>query len=451
MDNENEFNYSVDQKFKQTKPPKKSGFGRTVFVPFLAGIVGASLTVGVCFKVPEVRKALIGEQPKTSYSAPKTESNKGTSDTATVSADYMAFSNNSIQVAKTVLPSIVGIEIKYNVSSFWGNSEATATGSGVIISEDGYIITNNHVVSTETSSSSFYTITEAKGLTVKLYGDEKEYEAKIIGTDAYTDLAVIKIDATGLTPAVLGDSDELQVGEFAMAIGNPLGMDFTVTSGIISAVNREVSASDGTSYLAIQTDAAINSGNSGGALVNLKGEVIGINNLKLSGEGIEGIGFAIPINSTTDVVNQLIEFKTVKRPYIGVTGQGIDSSITEIYGLPAGVSVKEVEEGSPADKAGLQKGDIITKIESKEVSTVTELNKVKYTYKIGDTVTLTILRNGQEQEIKLTLGEEPVQEGEDETEEKEEASTKVDAKKDNSSSGSRGSSSFPSSIWDLFR
>lgn len=172
--------------------------------------------------------------------------------------------------------------------------------------------------------------------------------------------------------------------------------------------------------------------------------------MKLSGEGIEGIGFAIPINSTTDVVNQLIEFKTVKRPYIGVTGQGIDSSITEIYGLPAGVSVKEVEEGSPADKAGLQKGDIITKIEGKEVSTVTELNKVKYTYKIGDTVTLTILRNGQEQEIELTLGEEPVQEGEDETEEKKKLLQKQ-IQKDNSNSGSRGSSSFPSSIWDLFR
>ena len=287
-------------------------------------------------------------------------------------------------------------------------------------------------------------------MTVKLYGDDKEYEAEIIGTDAYTDLAVIKIDATGLTPAVLGDSDHLEVGEFVLAMGNPLDMDFTVTSGIVSAVNREVSASDGTSYSAIQTDAAINSGNSGGALVNLKGEVIGINNLKLSGEGIEGIGFAIPINSTTDVVNQLIEFKSVKRPYIGVTGQGIDESITEIYGLPAGVSIREVEKDSPADKAGLQKGDIITKIEGKEVSTVTELNKVKYTYKIGDTVTLTILRNGQEQEIKLTLSEEPVQEGEDKTEE-EISTEKEEAKKDNSNSGSRGSTDFPSSIWDLFR
>lgn len=445
MDNENEFNYSVDQKFKQAKPTKKSGsgFGKTVFVPFLAGIVGASLTVGVCFKIPEVRNFLIGEQPKTSYSIPKNENNKNNSDNQ-ISADFMSFSQSSTQVAKTVLPSIVGIEIKYNVSSFWGNSEAKATGSGVIISEDGYIITNNHVVSTETSSSSFYTITEAKGLSVKLYGDDKEYEAEIVGTDAYTDLAVIKIDAQGLTPAVLGDSDSLEVGEFVLAMGNPLDMDFTVTSGIISAVNREVSASDGTSYSAIQTDAAINSGNSGGALVNLAGEVIGINNLKLSGEGIEGIGFAIPINSTTDVINQLIEFKTVKRPYIGISGQGIDSSITEIYGLPAGVSVKEVEKGSPAEAAGIEKGDIIIKIEGKEISTVTELNKIKYTYKIGDTITLTILRNGQEKDLKLTLGEEPI-----ENNTKEEDKTTI--KENNSNTERHESTDLPSSIWDLFR
>lgn len=453
MDNENEFNYSVDHQFKQTKPPKKSGFGKTVFIPFLSGVVGASLVLGVTFKVPTVRNALIGDtKPQTSYSAPKKE-NTSLSDAnlTTVSNN----SNNAIQVAKTVLPSIVGIEIEYKVSSFWGNSKASATGSGVIISEDGYIITNNHVVSTESSSSSFYTITEATGLKVKLYGDEKEYEAKIIGTDAYTDLAVIKIDATGLTPAVLGDSDELQVGEFAMALGNPLGMDFTVTAGIISAVNREVSASDGTEYLAIQTDAAINSGNSGGALVNSKGEVIGINNLKLSGAGIEGIGFAIPINSTREVVDQLIEFKTVKRPYIGISGTAIDSSITEIYGLPAGISVQEVEKGSPAEAAGLKKGDIITKIEGQEVTTVTELNKVKYTYKIGDTITLTVLRSGKEEELKLTLGEEPAK-----TEEKEEDKNK---EKDNENTATENpttkdkDSITPSdpfddfdSIWDLF-
>lgn len=437
MNNENEFNYSVDQQFKQAIPPKKSGFGKTVFVPFLSGIVGASLVVGICFGVPSVKSTLIGETsktPSTSYSTPQNSNN-------TTLKNVSNSSDVAVEVASSVLPSIVGIEVTYNVSSWFGNSQAAATGSGVIISEDGYIITNNHVVSTA-GSSSYYAITEATGLKVKLYGDDTEYEAKIIGTDAYTDLAVIKIEKNGLTPAVLGDSDKLQVGEFVMALGNPLGMDFSVTAGIVSAVNREVSGSDGTTYLAIQTDAAINSGNSGGALVNSNGEVIGINNLKLSGTGIEGIGFAIPINSTTDVVSQLIEYKTVKRPYIGIAGQAIDESITEIYGLPAGISVQSVEENSPAQSAGIQKGDIITKIEGKEVKTVSELNKIKYTYKIGDTVTLTILRNGQEQDIKVKLGEEPI-------EENKESSTTSNPDKQNETP-SQPQNNTPS-IWDLFR
>ena len=231
-----------------------------------------------------------------------------------------------------------------------------------------------------------------------------------------------------------------------MALGNPLGMDFSVTAGIISAVNREVSASDGTTYLAIQTDAAINSGNSGGALVNSNGEVIGINNLKLSGTGIEGIGFAIPINSTTDVVSQLIEFSTVKRPYIGISGQAIDSNITEIYGLPAGISVQSVEENSPAQVAGIEKGDIIIKIEGKDVKTVAELNRIKYTYKIGDTVTLTVLRNGHEKEFKVTLGEQRIAEKQEQNNDNNSSSQ---TQENNQQSPNQRSGS--SSIWDLFR
>ena len=433
MDNENEFNYSIDNQFKQATPPKKSSsFGKNVFLPFVSGVVGAGLVVGVCFGVPNVKNALIGETTNTqnSYSTIQNSSNQN----LTSISDY---SDTAIEVASSVLPSIVGIEVTYNVSSFWGSSQASATGSGVIISEDGYIITNNHVVSTESSSSSYYAITEATSIKIKLYGDDTEYTGTIVGTDAYTDLAVIKIEATGLTPAVLGNSDNLKVGEFAMALGNPLGMDFTVTAGIISAVNREVSGADGSTYLAIQTDAAINSGNSGGALVNSNGEVIGINNLKLSGTGIEGIGFAIPINSTTDVVSQLIEFKTVKRPYIGIAGQEIDSNITELYGLPVGISVQIVEENSPAQNAGIKKGDIITKIEGKEVKTVAELNKIKYTYKIGDTVTLTVLRSGKEEEIKVVLGEEPTKKSE----------TKVETQVQPEQTRPEDSSS----IWDLFR
>jgi serine protease Do len=173
---------------------------------------------------------------------------------------------------------------------------AKATGSGVVITDDGYILTNNHVVSSS-SSSSYYQVSKATKITVTLYNDTTEYEAKLVGSDEQTDLAVLKIEKTGLTAAELGDSSKVQVGEFAMAIGNPLNMASTVTTGVISATNRTIT-SDNVTYKVIQTDAAINSGNSGGALINADGKVIGINTLKLSGSGVEGIGFAIPINET---------------------------------------------------------------------------------------------------------------------------------------------------------
>ena len=192
-----------------------------------------------------------------------------------------------------------------------------------------------------------------------------------------------------------------------MAVGNPLGMDYSVTSGIISALNREITADDGTSFTAIQTDAAINSGNSGGALVNSKGELIGINTMKFAGNGIEGIGFAIPISSATGIIDQLIEFKTVKRPYIGISASAVDANTARRYNLPEGIYVESVDEGSSAEAAGLQISDIITKIEGQDIKSVNELNKIKYTYNIGDTVKLTVYRNGQEIEVPVVLSEQP--------------------------------------------
>ena len=191
-----------------------------------------------------------------------------------------------------------------------------------------------------------------------------------------------------------------------MAVGSPLGLDTTVTQGIISAVNREVE-SDGTKYVCIQTDAAINSGNSGGALVNSEGKVIGINTLKLSGSGVEGIGFAIPINSTLDVTSQLIDHNKVIRPYIGISGINLDESTAKKYNLVVGVYVKTVQNFSPAEKAGFQSGDVIVKADGKDVKTMDELNKIKNSHKIGDTMTVVVNRNGQEKEITITLEETP--------------------------------------------
>lgn len=384
--------------FKQTNNPKNRGGWIT---PFISGVVGASLVVGVCFGVPNIKNKLLNSNEPSDHFKTSTSS-----EISTDLVDLVEYSDTSVAVAQKVLPSIVGIKIKYSINSVFGASEAEATGSGIIISEDGYIITNNHVVSTE-SSSSYYAIEEANNMTVNLYNDPTEYEAKIIGTDAYTDLAVIKIEASELTPATLGNSDNVKVGEFAMAIGCPLGLESTVTSGIVSAINRTVSDGSGSEYTCIQTDAAINSGNSGGALVNSNGEVIGINTLKLSGNGVEGMGFAIPINSTTDVVNQLIEYQTVKRPYIGISPVTVDDDTAKRYNLPSGVYVYTIEKNSPAEKAGLQKADVITKVAGTEVKTVNELNKEKNNHKIGETISLSVYRNGEEMEISLTLEETP--------------------------------------------
>ena len=277
---------------------------------------------------------------------------------------------------------------------------ATAEGSGIIISEDGYILTNNHVINSS-STSSYYSLGEATKVSVYLYNDETEYEATIVGTDEETDLAVIKIEKTGLQAAELGDSDSVTVGEFAMAVGNPLGMQSSVTAGMIGAVNREITGSDGKKYKLIQTDAAINSGNSGGALVNSKGQVIGINTLKIASTGVEGMGFAIPINSAKPIYEQLITYNKVKRPYIGISGK----ELAEKNNLPEGVYVVGVEEFSAAEKAGIQPGDVIIRVNGEEVKTMNKLNEIKNEHQIGETITVTISRNGKEKDVKITLQE----------------------------------------------
>ena len=384
------------------KDKNNSNFGKQVFVPFLSGIVGAGLVVGICFGIPSIRNDII-KSDNNSSNAISTNTSNGT-----ISAISLEnFSDTGIGVANKVLPSVVGIKVEYSVSSiFYRNmsSTATAEGSGVIIREDGYILTNNHIVNTS-SSSNFYEVGKANKVTVYLYNDETPYEATIVGTDEQTDLAVLKIEKTGLTAATLGDSDNVKVGEFAMAIGNPLGMQSSVSSGIISAVNRKVT-SDNKTYTLIQTDAAINSGNSGGALVNSNGEVIGINTLKMSGSGIEGMGFAIPINSTKTIYEQLIQYNKVKRPYIGISGRDLDEETAKANNLVVGVYVISVDEFSSAEKVGIKIGDVITKIDGKEIKTMEELNEVKNSHSIGDEITLTINRSGNEKEFKLTLQEQ---------------------------------------------
>ena len=421
MENNNQENETNNSKFKTVsnpgnykavyemddKPKKKSNFGRNIVLPFFSGVVGCVVVLGTCFGVPTIRNQIMGT------------TNSSTSNTSSAQTagyvDQVSLSNYSdtaVYAANKILPSIVGIQIEYNVTSmfsiFGGNqtSTATATGSGIIISDDGYILTNNHVVSSS-EAEAYYQVSEATKITVTLFNDDTQYDAKIVGTDEETDLAVIKIDATGLTKAEFADSDSIKVGEFAMAVGSPLGLQSTITCGVVSAVNREVTDTDGKTYTLIQTDAAINSGNSGGALVNGEGKVIGVNTLKLTGNDVEGMGFAIPINSTTDITSQLIEYSKVRRPYIGITGMELDSQTAQKNNLVEGIYVKDVEDFSAAEKAGIKIGDVIIEADGKSVKTMDELNEVKNSHNIGDEMKIKINRDGQEKELTLTLGEQP--------------------------------------------
>ena len=394
----------------EKKEKNKSGFGKSVLIPFVSGVVGCSVVIGTCFGVPSIKTKLLGH----STSNISTSSSNSTSSNGYVDQISLNnFSDTAVYAANKILPSIVGIKIEYsvNTTSIFGRSNtstATASGSGIIISEDGYILTNNHVVSSSSSeSNSYYQISEATKVSVTLFNDETEYEAKIVGQDEQTDLAVIKIEKTGLTKAEFADSDSVKVGEFAMAVGNPVNMTSTVTTGIVSAVNRKITDSEGKTYTCIQTDAAINSGNSGGALVNSEGKVIGINTLKLSGTGIEGIGFAIPINSTTDITSQLIQYSKVKRPYIGISGINLTEETAKTYNLVVGVYVKTVEDFSAAEKAGLKAGDVIIEAEGKKITTMDELNEIKNAHQIGDEINVKVNRNGKEKELTITLGEQP--------------------------------------------
>ena len=418
---ENETNKTNESKFKTVsnpgtykavyeiddKPKKKHNFGRNIVLPFFSGVVGCAVVLGACFAVPSIRENLFNTNSNSSNTSSNSEYT-GLVDQVSLSN----YSDTAVYAANKILPSIVGIKIEYNVTSMFSmfggsqTSTASATGSGIIISEDGYILTNNHVVSSS-ESEAYYQVSEATKITVTLFDDETEYEAKIVGTDEETDLAVIKIDKTGLTKAEFADSDSIKVGEFAMAVGSPLGLQSSVTCGIVSAVNREVTDTDGKTYTLIQTDAAINAGNSGGALVNSEGKVIGVNTLKLTGEDVEGMGFAIPINSTTDISSQLIEFSKVRRPYIGITGMDLDAETAKRNKLVEGIYVKDVETFSAAEKAGIKIGDVIIKADGKDIKTMDELNEIKNSHNIGDEMKLTVNRDGEERELTLTLGEQP--------------------------------------------
>lgn len=326
------------------------------------------------------------------------------------------------EIVEKVLPSVVGIESKFTVTpqggsyyydfgfGFGGNNtpsttEATATGTGVVITENGYIVTNAHVI-----YDSEYNSGLSKDITVVLNGEDR-YEAEVICYDRDCDLAVLKIDETGLTAAEFGDSDNLKLGEAVTAIGNPLGFDLmnTVTRGIVSGMNRQITINDKAMNL-IQTDAAINSGNSGGPLINKYEQVIGINSSKMSASysqtSIEGIGFAIPSNEVSKIIDDIMEYGYVTgKPQLGISCQDVNETVSQMYNLPVGVYITEVTEGSAADEAGLRSGDVITAVDEKEVKTAEELNIEKNKHEAGDSIEITYVRSGKTEKTDVVLDE----------------------------------------------
>ena len=364
-------------------PQKKTPWLRIIIITLLFSVLSSMATA---VKVKDIVEAEYGRESQKTTSAKTTINVKGDE-------------NVENAVAKKAIPSVVGITTVTQSNDIFNlNKYVQGVGSGVIVSSDGYILTNSHVVGNG----------KAKEMNV-IFSNGEKTPGKLIWQDESLDLAVIKVEKTGLPVMDIGDSDKVSVGDKAIAIGNPLGLDLqsTLTSGYISGLNRTINMENGASMDGlIQTDAAINGGNSGGALLNAKGELIGINTAKASGG--EGIGFAIPINIAKTIVNEIKEkgnFDTVK---LGI--QGVDLKIYEKYfqvetGAENGAVVIKVEPTSPAGKAGLQANDIILKLGDKEVSGMNDIRKALINYRIGDEVELEILRNGKNEKVKLKFEE----------------------------------------------
>ncbi len=315
-------------------------------------------------------------------------------------------------IAEKVSPSIVGIRVVGAGQDIFGFNtlQGTSEGSGIIIKSDGYIMTNNHVITNALESGGN---TQTRGSKIEvILPDQKDkpYTAQVVGRDQRTDLAVLKIDAANLPAAELGDSDDIRVGELAVAIGNPGGLEFmsSVTAGVISGIDRSITDDSSDELKLIQTDASINPGNSGGALVNSSGQVIGINSVKIATQGFEGLGFAIPINKAKEVTDNLIEYKYVKgRPYLGIwSNADYDEATAKQLNLPVGVLVDKVEPLSGSYDAGIQRGDIITRFGGREIKNLDQLNEEKNKYKPGDKVTMSIYRQGETINIDIVLSEQ---------------------------------------------
>lgn len=397
MDGNGSNNYTGYQYTVPQTPKKKSRRGGAWIVALalcfalLGGVIGGGAVWGLMRNVKTVEEG--------NGASGSTTIQQGKRDKVTVNINEIETGKlmSAAEVYAKNVNSTVGIRTVVTSTTMFGEKSSSASGSGFILTEDGYIVTNFHVI--EAASS----------ITVSTYGGDS-YEAKVIGYDESNDLAVLKIEATGLVPVVLGSSEKMNVGDTVLAIGNPLGeLTFTLTTGVVSALNREVTFSDGSVMDLIQTDCAINSGNSGGALFNLYGEVIGITNAKYSGNSssgasIDNIAFAIPIDSIRATVESIIENGYYTKPGIGVNVTDASRNPQKL-GISTGAWVVEVTEGGPAEAAGMQANDVITAIDGKTISGTSDLKLVLAKAKAGDELTLTVWRQNRTLTVTVTVAE----------------------------------------------
>ncbi len=421
--NQSHYNYNFDNQtyYKEiiVQPRKKRG---SRLITYLSLVLATSVVTS--FVVGGAVYSKLSQQLDSQVSALKQTAAVSSTNNSTSSPKQLSTSVDDIkatnlfstgtgnltvaEIAKKVGPSIVGIKMSVQSSRqslFYGNKSSTSDseGSGIIFTKDGYIITNYHVVQYADPKNG------AKNTALTVYlPDKREAKATFVGGDSDNDLAVIKINLTNLPVAELGDSSEIEVGDPAVAIGNPLGMEFagSVTYGVISALNRQLNTGDNSMSL-IQTDAAINPGNSGGALVNSKGQVIGINSAKISVTGVEGLGFAIPMNTAKPIIEQLKTYGYVKgKPLMGISAQEVTEDISRMYDLPVGIYISEVTAGGAAETAGIKKGDVLIKLAGTKIETMSDLDAVKKKYKAGDTVDAVVSRDGTQVSVKITFTED---------------------------------------------
>ena len=406
--NNSNMNSYYKENYKKTNN-KKSDTWKYILVSLVSAIVGAAIIAVMLLVVapaaqPRLKKLLgISFQENTKIGA-----QSGISEVKKV--EIVQTGESAVtSVAEKVGPSVVGIRTSYqNTNELFGSQADFGEGSGIIISSDGYILTNHHVIENALNDKTRGIRT---GSQIQVYLPsriDKPYKAEIKGYDSKTDLAVLKIEENGLPAIEFGNSDSVKVGEPAIAFGNPGGLEYmgSLTTGVISGLNRTVQLDGGKKIRLIQTDAAINPGNSGGALVNIKGQLIGVNTIKMVATGFEGLGFAIPVNDAKKIADELIKNTYISKPYLGIY---VDNSYTEEIAeenkMPMGVFVADVEILGAAQKAGIRALDIITKFNNVTVKSYDQLEDEKNKFKPGDVVDVEIYRDGSRKTLKVTLGE----------------------------------------------